>query len=136
MKSGRNRGFVSGVNDFCKRAEDSGDKIVQTVCADLFSRVILDTPVDTGRARGNWVPAIGAPSNSVDNNKFDGSGQSTVSAAVSVSRSAKMGDTIHLTNNLPYIKKLENGYSKKSPRGMVGINVTAIQSKYGGIISR
>lgn len=38
-----------------RRIIEGHDKIVRTATIDLFSGTIRDTPVDTGRARGNWV---------------------------------------------------------------------------------
>jgi hypothetical protein len=36
---------------------------------------------------------------------------------------AKTTDSIYLTNNLPYIKKLEYGSSQQAPRGMARVTI-------------
>ena len=37
------------------------DKAFRSICLGIYKDVILGTPVDTGRARGNWQIAIGVP---------------------------------------------------------------------------
>lgn len=80
------------------------------------SRIIKGTPVDTGRARGNWIPSIGSVPLGVSSLN-DASG--ALMDTAEVTNRIKMGDTFFLTNNLPYIQRLEYGSSKQAPRGMV-----------------
>lgn len=110
--------------------------IFRKIALDLDTRVVLATPVDTGRARGNWFPSINSPSNALDENAKDKSGSAAIGALSGVVAGAKLGDTIWMTNNLPYILPLENGHSKQAPQGMVDINLNAIAAAYGGSISR
>jgi len=42
--------------------------------------------------------------------------------------SAKGDETIYITNNLPYICKLEYGSSKQAPNGMVGLTMNNISN--------
>ena len=41
-----------------KKVEEGGGRAVQTVALDLDRRLVLATPVDTGRARSNWLVGI------------------------------------------------------------------------------
>lgn len=100
----------------------------QKIAGEVFRRVILRTPVDTGRARGNWQVTIGAPSDLT----LDGTdgGRSAVLRAIETVRGWRLGSAaIYLTNNLPYIERLENGWSKQAPTGMVALTV----AEFGGI---
>ena len=109
------------------------DQIGRKVALELFSRVIYKTPVDEGRARANWQVTIGTTaSGTVEID--DKSGSATMSRAVADSRGFKAGDTIFLTNNLPYILTLEQGgysdgpktvggFSRQAPNGMVALTV-------------
>lgn len=97
-------------------------QVGRKVALELFGRVILKTPVDTGRARANWQVTIGTTANGtveID----DKSGGATMSAATAASAGFNAGDTIYLTNNLPYILKLEEGSSQQAPAGMVALTV-------------
>jgi hypothetical protein len=99
----------------------------------LYSSIVEKTPVDTGRARGNWNISVGSPDESTSN---------STGAKFSSPKSLPEpnGDeSIFITNNLPYITKLEyggypdppkkdggktaGGFSKQAPNGMVGVTL-------------
>jgi hypothetical protein len=108
-------------------------QVGRKVALELFRRVIYKTPVDTGRARANWQVTIGTPAAGtieID----DTNGGATMSKATAASAGFRAGDTIYLTNNLPYIRKLEEGgypdgpktvggFSRQAPAGMVALTV-------------
>ena len=108
-------------------------QVGRKVALELFRRVIYKTPVDTGRARANWQVTIGAQASgtiAID----DTNGGATMSKATAASAGFRAGDTIYLTNNLPYIRKLEEGgypdgpktvggFSRQAPAGMVALTV-------------
>jgi hypothetical protein len=115
--------FADQVAAFEKDARRKMDLAVRRVSLEIFSRVILKSPVDTGRFRGNWQVAIGSiPSGTLELD--DKTGTATVSKADLKLVGAKAGDTIYLANNLPYAVRLEEGYSKtQAPQGMVALTV-------------
>jgi hypothetical protein len=79
---------------------------------------VLATPVDTGRARANWIASTLAPADRADNDP-DPSGQKAVTQAAAVVASYKLEfGSIYLTNNVEYIVPLENGHSAQAPAGM------------------
>lgn len=110
--------------------------IFRKIALDLDTRIVLSTPVDTGRARGNWFPSINTPSNAVNPTASDRSGSGAINAAAGLIGRAEIGTVIWFTNNLPYILPLENGWSGQAPTGMVDINLNAVQAQYGGVINR
>jgi len=128
--------FAIDLKKFGEVTRGRAQAIFIKIALELDQRVVMDTPVLTGRARGNWFPSIGLPSNEVDFLARDPGGTKTMVAVKANILSAKLGQTIWLANNLPYILPLENGYSSKAPQGMVDINIVAIQMKYGGRITR
>lgn len=91
--------------------------------------VVLKTPVDTGRARGNWNTSVGSPSPEIGDTTDKGGG-ATISGGATVILSARPFSTIWLSNNLPYIQRLEHGWSGQAPNGMVSVTVTEIQSQF------
>lgn len=130
------REFAIDLKRFGKVTRNQAELIFRKIAIDLDSRVVLSTPVDTGRARGNWFPSINTPSNRVDESASDQSGSSAISAITATALGAPLGSVIWLTNNLPYILPLENGHSKQAPQGMVDMNLQAVASRYGGSITR
>ena len=110
--------FDKQVADFVGKAKGLQEKQVRYLCLDLLTNVVQGTPVDTGRARGNWQASINAPrTNQLETT--DKNGGATISAGQSaVSKAA--GNVFYLTNNLPYIYRLEfEGWSKQAPSGWV-----------------
>lgn len=104
------------------------DLAVQKISLELFSRVILRSPVDTGRFRGNWQVAIGEiPDGTLDLYDESERGVATINAAAAVALNVKAGDIIYLVNNLPYGPVLEGGSSDQAPQGMVALTVQEFQ---------
>lgn len=99
---------------------------VRKIALDVFERIILKSPVDTGRFRGNWQVQIGSiPTGTLEID--DKSGQVTLAKAQAEVLGVKAGDTIYLINNLPYARRLEYGWSNQAPEGMVRTTVTEYQ---------
>lgn len=100
------------------KAKDMTEKQVQYICMTLLTDVVTNTPVDTGRARANWQPSIGSPaSGTIEATDKDGS--ATINKGANVIKHAA-GNVFYLTNNLPYIYRLEfDGWSKQKRKGWV-----------------
>jgi hypothetical protein len=119
--------FSLAIDKWVAKAKGNADLVVRKVALDMFTRVILRSPVLTGRFRGNWQVTIGQPATGTVDTE-DKSGAATVSKAASGVMQAKAGDVVWLTNNLPYALTLEYGHSKQAPSGMVRITVQEFQS--------
>ena len=91
---------------------------------------VMSTPVDTGRARSNWRVAIGAPilteTGFSGPSKAKGGGkgrteafQSALNEGMAVAPTWRLGmGSIFISNSVPYIVRLDNGYSAQAPKGM------------------
>jgi hypothetical protein len=116
--------FSDDLQRFAETAGATVDETLRAVTFELFSSVITDTPVDTGRARGNWQCRI--------DQRPTGTTERTGADAATAEAQAQLGafgagHTAWLINNLPYIERLEYGYSKQAPAGMVRKNVARIR---------
>lgn len=116
--------FVSDIRRFVVRTRAAQNTIVRAATIELFSSVVLTTPVDTGRARGAWSASVGAPLLR-DNGRLDKGGSQAV-AEIMQKTPAGAGQETFLSNPLPYIERLENGWSKKAPDGMVRISMDRV----------
>lgn len=107
--------------------------VVRKTALELLRGVVLNTPVDTGRARANWQVSLGAPADSevgwegytpgaVEANGAAAAAQALKDGAGTIQK-AKAEVAIYLSNNLPYIERLENGWSQQAPAGMVRITI-------------
>lgn len=110
--------FEAQINQWITKAKGNIDLVVRKVALEMFSRVIQKSPVSTGRFKGNWQVAIGnIPYGTLD--LTDPSGTATMSAVDAAVLGLKAGDIIYLVNNLSYAERLEYGWSKQAPQGMV-----------------
>ena len=117
--------FKLDVSKFIDKASETADAEVRKICLDLLTGIVLKTPVDTGRARANWFTSIGSPSINVTEST-DPSGSSTISNSLTAISEAT-GNILWITNNLPYIYRLEfEGWSRQAPAGMVRVTVNDI----------
>lgn len=117
--------FTLDVSNFVDKASKTADAEVRKICLDLVTGIVLKTPVDTGRARANWFTSVGSPSGNVTNST-DPSGSSSISSALGPISKAT-GNVLWITNNLPYIYRLEfEGWSKQAPAGMVRVTINDI----------
>lgn len=87
--------------------------------------VVLATPVDTGRARANWQVGLNAPKRGALLENFDKGGSSTISRNRTAARGTRAGETVYISNNLPYINRLNEGYSAQAPANFVLIGIRA-----------
>lgn len=126
--------FAIDISQLVTRAKGRTDDVVQKITMELFRAVILRTPVDTGRARGNWECTVGRPGTKVDQSAADRAGSGALSAASGVVSKTPAGSIVYLSNNLPYIRRLEYGYSKQAPVGMVRVSAEFIAAHYAGSI--
>src|SRR4051812_49190542 len=114
--------FELDIGRFVAKAKGNIDLVIRKISLDLFKRVIMKSPVDTGRFRGNWQVAIGSiPAGVLAVN--DKSGTVTINRVQAAVLQLKAGDTITLINNLAYARRLEYGYSKQAPAGMVRLTL-------------
>lgn len=108
--------------------------VVKKVATEALRRVVNKTPVDTGRARSNWMTALNTiPSETVE---LTADLTREQASAVSITRglgvidSAQPFTTISIANNLPYIGVLEYGGSKQAPEGMVRVTLAELEAMF------
>lgn len=100
----------------------NADEIVRKVALAADQTITMATPVDTGRARANWQVGIGvAPSGTVE---YSGGAGGAVSYAIGTATNVVttykgQPGGIWLVNNLPYIQRLNEGWSAQAPAKFV-----------------
>jgi hypothetical protein len=97
----------------------------------LVSDLIFETPVAEGRARGGWDVARDEPPES-ESGRVDPDGSATLAAA---GREVALIDAPAKTwvvNNVPYIRRLNDGWSQQAPAGFVDAIMSKYQTAIGG----
>lgn len=114
--------FESDLNNFQKKTLVKYLKVQRLSAFDLFSSIVLETPVDKGVLRNNWFAEIGNPNlDKID--AADPSGSQAISRIRTVLNGVDISKDIFFTNNLPYAIPIEfDGISQKAPQGMVRVN--------------
>jgi hypothetical protein len=80
-----------------------------------------------GRARNNWFASVSVPSSSVTD-KPDKTGKGVLQIAKAKAKES-VGGVFYLTNNLPYIRRLEyEGWSTQAPAGMVRVTLREVKN--------
>jgi hypothetical protein len=110
--------FALNIAAFAKRAKADTALVAGKVTLEIFRRVIMKSPVDTGRFRGNWEPSEGEASSVSNPNTMDKRGSAAIEKSAALIP-ANRGGVFYLANNLPYAQRLEDGYSGQAPVGMV-----------------
>jgi hypothetical protein len=120
--------FGLDIARFVEKAKAAPEQVVRKVGLDLASRVVLRSPVDTGRFRANWNVAFGRV-DTLTTPSTDKTGGKTLERVRVQLNGWAPGQDIYLTNSLPYAIPLEYGWSKKqAPQGMVRITVAEFQT--------
>ena len=125
--------FSRNIRKRGSQIENSATRVVKAVSTRALTSLVRNTPVDKGVARSNWRVGIGAPARAVIGayapGKKLGIGETAnASAAISAGRariasvrgtSSGLTTAIYITNAVPYIGRLNSGYSGQAPAGFV-----------------
>lgn len=99
-----------------KETEDDFLIICKKLAFDAFTDLVSYTPFDTGFAQSNWRVGI----NEKDEvTQMAGATGGSYSVASYGSPNIQFGDVINIYNNTVYIGRLDAGWSKQEPRGMI-----------------
>lgn len=126
---------MATLDDFGRRMRRRADNIperlnqrVRRIAMAVLTELVVSTPVDTGRARSNWHVGLGAPPDSGNEEPYhpgeDGSTDAAnARAAIAVGQAAlsdrRPEQDVYISNNLPYIARLNEGWSAQAPAGFV-----------------
>lgn len=130
--SGNFSNFARRMRQRGQQVEEGVNRVVRTTALIADQNLVLSTPVDTGRARSNWQVSIGTPVETTREAFAPGelgstagpNAQAAIAEGQQVINQRRSGETIFITNNLPYIQRLNDGYSAQAPAGFVQ---TAVQ---------
>ena len=128
--------FNASLETASKRIHGNMEDFHKKVILETLKRIVMRTPVETGRARGNWQVATGGPAQGTLN-VTGGSGEmaakSLKNAADKLS-SVTPYSLVHLTNNVEYVYYLEyDRRSEQYPEGMTEITLSEMAAWLGTI---
>jgi len=106
---------------------------IKTVAAEVFRRIVMRNPVDTGRSRGNWQIEFNSSAIGIIPDERKNEWNAVLLRGLSRLDKIKLQDitknlnSIHITNNVNYISYLEDGRSKQAPNGFVALSLHEIE---------
>jgi len=109
--------FSSDIHKWAEKTNRRAEEVSRATKLSLFSGIIRDTRVDTGRLRGNWQTSTGAPK-STETLRRDPTGAKAIQEAM---QNVTAYGTDYMTNNLPYAEVWEE------KDGMVAKNIARIE---------
>lgn len=110
-----------------KNIESNASLLVRRCATVVIEELAVRTPIDSGRAKSNWIVTLNSPTVArIEPHHFGVLGSTApqtiktvqARAAIVINR-FKIGDTVIIQNNLDYIVDLEKGSSKQSPAGFI-----------------
>lgn len=121
--------FNADLDAFSKKIGVQLEVVLKKVALTIFESIVKRTPVDTGVARASWVIGVNAFAQPADIHLTKGEKLSPEQATeISMARSTSIQvpnpfSFIMISNYLPYIMRLEYGWSRQAPAGMVRLAV-------------
>lgn len=102
------------------------EQVIKKVAFDIQANLVKassegGTPVDTGWARANWLVNIGTPFLQPIGTYAQAAAGNVPPAGTGLGNLAtyKLGPKVFISNNVPYIVRLNEGSSQKAPAGFV-----------------
>lgn len=99
--------------------EEFTEGIIKEITVNATAELIEETPVKTSWARSNWVPNIGNPKEEVVGTPENPNAFEQESGVANVLAYYKLPATVFISNNVPYITRLNEGSSTQAPAGFV-----------------
>lgn len=122
-------GWTTSPTLFADQIEADIATRVRVIAMAMLNEVVLRSPVDSGRFRGNNIVSIGAPVyTSTDN--VDPSGSATINSGLSAMSGLEPFTVVYIQNNLPYAERLENGWSDQAPSGIYELAFIGVSEAY------
>jgi len=100
---------------------------IKKFTGDLFRAAVKFSPVYTGSFRASWRVSFNIPREDVTNR--DNPAAPIRGASFRWPSGFKLGDTVIVSNNQPYAERLEYGWSKKAPLGILSLAIASAYMK-------
>ncbi|MNO79085.1 hypothetical protein D3C76_702450 [compost metagenome] len=125
----KSRGWSTPPSLFAGLVEEALTQRVRVIALAMLNEIVLRSPVDTGRFRGNNIVSVGAPVYTSSVN-VDPTGSDTIQQGVRVMTGLEPYTQVFIQNNLPYAVPLEDGHSQQAPAGIYAVSFNSVSQAY------
>jgi hypothetical protein len=136
------------MSKYTQKVKDDINTVRRVTAFEILRRVIMRSPVDTGRFRSNWLATLNNETGGT-RNTTDKSGNSALKEGQAVIDSVQGDQSIIIQNNMSYGPKIEyggftkkpetaktiGGYSKQSPKGVVGVTMAQAEQIFKAAVN-
>ena len=144
------RNFNAHIKDFMSKTSLGADVVLKKFAFDLIQRIVMKSPVDTGRSRAGWYPAInyltggqgieirGVNKQFIAGKKGERQLRADASAVAEGFAQGSIRDHtgishldkwIEIVNGVEYVIYLEYGHSQQAPYGMIRISMRELSGQ-------
>lgn len=138
--------FALDIRRFVEKTKDRADQAVHTIVANIAAEIDFRSPVGDatywkhpapkgyvgGRFRANWQLGVGsvdltttlATDRSAKNREMGGPTTHGIVASIPAQAAGKV---YYLSNSVDYAQRIENGWSRQAPSGVVGLTQVMFQ---------
>lgn len=127
---GNAREFAVQIDAEMAKVYEDVKRAVADLISDGLARAQFLSPVDTGQFRSNWLVTVGQQSEVTQ----EGSGpRFWVESTFELANYPNLDGwpIIYLQNNLPYASRLEDGYSRQAPYGILSLVSAELSAQWG-----
>lgn len=125
----KSRGWSTPPSLFAGLVEEALTQRVRVIALAMLNEIVLRSPVDTGRFRGNNIVSVGSPVYTSSVN-VDPTGSETIQQGVRVMTGLEPYTQVFIQNNLIYAVPLEDGHSKQAPAGIYAVSFNGVAEAY------
>lgn len=125
----KSRGWSTPPSLFAGVVEEALTQRVRVIALAMLNEIVLRSPVDTGRFRGNNIVSVGSPVYTSSVN-VDPTGSETIQQGVRVMTGLEPYTQVFIQNNLPYAVPLEDGHSQQAPAGIYAVSLNSVSQAY------
>jgi len=123
------RGWSTPPSAFAGVVEEQLAQRVRVIALAMLNEIVLRSPVDTGRFRGNNIVSVGSPVYT-SNANVDPTGSETMQQGARITTGLEPYTQVFIQNNLPYATALEDGHSQQAPGGIYAVSFNGVSQAY------
>lgn len=123
------RGWSTPPSLFAGVLEEQLSQRVRVIAIAMLNEIVLRSPVDTGRFRGNNIVSVGVPVYA-STLSVDPAGAETIQNGVRSVTGLEPYTQVFIQNNLPYAGPLEDGHSQQAPAGIYAVSFNGVAEAY------
>lgn len=119
--------FADIAAGYARTLDANSDQLIRNTVVSIVQNLATSTPIDQGTAVSNWQVGVGSVPDDVRTAFVIGSHGSTASEnmlqvideARRKMKNYKYGTSLDIVNNVPYLARLNDGWSAQAPAGFV-----------------